>query len=417
MKKTHLSLIIILLLLTSSAADWPQYLGPERNGISPETDLAQSWPESGPKILWEVPLGEGFAAPAIADGKAYLLDRVDDEQDVFRCYDLQTGRELWNYAYEAPGKFSFNGSRAVPTIEARFAYTVGPMGHMYCFDLEKEEPVWNVQLLEAFDAKLPNWVVAQLPTIYGDTVVVAPQGAEGGVVALDKKTGETVWASRPLEGAQGYVSPNLITLDGVDQFVMLSAGKGDNRGEVVSFDAETGETLWSYDGYQNKIPITPVIQLPENRVLVSGGYDAGAVMLRVTPAEGAWEVEELFATDKWNCQIHPPIFYQGHLYMNSNSNSDRDGLMCATLDGQILWETGSRPNFERGGLILADGRIFNLEGDRGILHLIEPSPEEFKDLASVDLDLTNKAWGPLALSEGKLLVRDQEKMLCLEVSE
>lgn len=126
-----------------NAQDWPQYLGPDRNSTSPETGILRSWPETGPEVLWTTELGQGFGGPVIKDGKAYLLDRDDKYGDIMRCFDMETGKELWKYGYEAPGTVEFPSSRSVPTVDGNYVYSCGHNGDLYCFDINTYQPVWN----------------------------------------------------------------------------------------------------------------------------------------------------------------------------------------------------------------------------------------------------------------------------------
>src|SRR4030042_890039 len=143
--KTELTLIAVIVMVMSGSvlADWPQYLGPDRNAISPEKGLLRSWPEAGPKVLWAISLGAGYGGAAVSDGKVYVLDRDGNEKDVLRCLDLTTGEEQWSYSYDAPGRVQHPGSRSTPAIDGNYVYTCGSFGDLYCFDKNTHKPVWN----------------------------------------------------------------------------------------------------------------------------------------------------------------------------------------------------------------------------------------------------------------------------------
>lgn len=414
-----LSLVCIVLGTLGAAADWPQFQGPNRDGASPEKGLARAWPAEGPRVVWSFPLGPGYAGPSVRDGEVYLLDRLRNRQDVMRCIDLATGKELWNFGYDAPGETGHNGSRTPPTIDEGHVYSVGLTGHLYCIDRKSHQPVWSKDLLAVFGVEMPAWGVAQAPSLYGDLVIVAPQAQDAYVVAFNKGTGDIVWKT-PLPCLVGYTTPVVTKVAGVDQVLMIGACKkgGGVPGKVVGLSPKDGSILWTYDGYQCFYPIPYPTTLPDDRLFITGGYRAGSAMIQVKQDNGAFAVKEIFKTAECGSQIHQPLFYGGHLYVNSNSNEREDGMMCLTLDGQIKWKTGeswSSTTFERGGMILVDGMILALDGKTGKLHMVEPSPEGYKELANAKIFEGKEIWAPLALSQGKLLVRNQEEMKCLDV--
>jgi outer membrane protein assembly factor BamB len=193
MRLRNVILIILFAVPLSHAGDWPQYLGPDRNGISSETGFEINWSEKPPQVLWRQSLGEGYAGASVSQGKVYVLDRIDGKRDIFRCFDLQTGDELWQYGYDDPGNFSFNGSRTSPTIHGDKAFCVGAMGTVHCFDLISQKPVWSRDIRKDFNAEVPVWAFSQAPVIYKNLVIIAVQGVEAGVVAYHAETGKIVW--------------------------------------------------------------------------------------------------------------------------------------------------------------------------------------------------------------------------------
>lgn len=414
--RIRLTVIAAMLVCTTgmginlaAGGDWPGFLGPDRNAKSAETGIARSWPEAGPKVLWTIKMGKGYGGAAILGDEVFVLDRVGNKQDVIRCLDLATGKELWSYAYDASGKFSHDGSRSTPSVDADNVYTIGPLGDLYCISRKTHKPVWNKQLLKDFDGKKPMWVVTQSPLLYKDMIIAAPQGKTAGVAAFNRTDGKLVWKS-PSVGGLSYCSPKITTLGGVEQVVMLS-----NKGPVSGFDVTNGKILWSYEGWSCRIPINSPTPVGDGRIFITGEYGAGSAMIKVAKSGEKFSVTELYKTDVCGAQIHQPILHEGHLYMNSNGNSRKDGMLCLSLDGKVKWKTGGK-KFERGGMLFVDGLIFNIEGTNGDLHLIEPGPEGYKEIAKVSLLGGKEIWGPMSLSKGRLIIRDQSQMKCLDVT-
>ena len=396
------------------ATDWSQFLGPNRDGIMKRGHLSRSWPPGGPKVLWSINVGEGFGGASISDGKVFLLDRVNDENDVLRCLELDTGEELWNISYDAPGRLSHNGSRSTPTIGKKRIFAVSPLGSVYCIDKTTQEKVWTINLLSEFHGEPPKWGFSQSPLLYENLLIVAPMSEDAGLAALNKATGKVVWKSESIGGGS-YASPILRTISGVEAVIMLT------KGELNAFNPGTGKTLWKYTGYFNKIPIPSITSIGDGRIFITGGYDAGSVMINVTHRESQFEVSELFRFEKRGAQIHPALLFKDHLYANFNTNQNLkknpDGLVCLDLDGQIKWKTGSSPNFERGNLIITGGLLLILDGKIGELALIDPSPNAYKELARAKVfeDEEGDMWGPMAFSDGKLVLRSQSEMKCLDL--
>jgi len=423
-------------------ADWPQYLGPTRNSTSPEKGLLRSWPQQGPEVLWTVAVGIGYGGPVVQDGKVYLLDRDDKVGDNLRCLDLSNGNELWSFAYDAPGRVMFPGSRSVPIVENDHVYSCGPYGDLYCIDINTHKPVWNKNIWKDFGGgRIPIWAITQCPLVYGDLLIVASQAPQAGVVAYDKLTGNIVWKT-PNLGNETYVSPSVVKIDGTDQIVMVTSSTNrighpelaDALGNVVGIEPLTGKTLWKYDRWRCHISVPSVVDAGENKVLVAGGYELGATMLKVEKkTDGSYGTTELFTTEEFGDQTKPPVLHNGYFYAQYGTNSRHDGLTCMSMDGTILWKTGRSPQFDKGSMILVDGLLLATDG-RKTLYLIEPDPSGFKPLASAEVlgeggtgsendpvasrvGGSTQNWGPLALSDGKLLIRDQKRLRCVQVAE
>ena len=438
--RTALAAIVLIVVACSSlGADWPQYLGPDRNSTSPEKGLLRSWPEKGPEVLWTVAVGRGYGGPVIKDGKVYLLDRDDKVGDNLRCLDLSNGKELWNFAYDAPGRVSFPGSRSVSTVDGNHVYSCGHNGDLYCIDINTHKPVWNKNIWTDFGGdRLPIWAITQCPLIHGDLLIILSQAPQAGAVAYNKLTGDIVWKT-PYLGNESYASPSVAEIDGQDHIVMVISSTNpighrelpQTLGNIVGIEPLTGKILWKYDKWHCHISVPSAVDAGNNKVLVVGGYELGATMIKVEKkADDSYGTRELFTTEEFGDQTKPPILHKGYFYAQYGTNRRRDGLTCMSMDGKIMWKTRRDPAFNKGSMILADGLILASDG-RKSLYLIEPDPSEFKPLASAELlgeagaDTEGLSrfggpiqnWAPLALSEGKLLIRDQMKMKCVKVAQ
>jgi outer membrane protein assembly factor BamB len=402
------SLTLMALAAVGSGEDWPQFWGPNRDGITSETNLMHAFPPEGPKVLWTVKLGQGYGGPSIQGGKVYVLDRVADKEEVLRCLDLQTGKEEWTCGYEAPGKVDHNGSRSSPTVDDKYVFTVGVFGRLTCFSKDTHKIIWSKELLKDYGGKLPAWAVAQSPAMYKDSVIVAPQSPSVGLVAYEKGTGKELWKSKPI-GKMDYSSPRIVKLLGADQVIMM------NGQRVVGANPDTGEILWQYDGLPVNVASVPCpTPIGDGRFFVSGGYNAGCAMFKVEKTGEKFTVTQVFKNGSVNAHIHNAILYKDYLYVLGNTNNSRDGLVCLDLEGNVKWKTG-KGTFDKGNYVLADGVLYIMDGASGVLKILDPTPEGYKELSQTKVLEGKEIWGPMALSDGKLVCRDQGQMKCLDI--
>jgi outer membrane protein assembly factor BamB len=430
MKQSNIYFAAVILLanmLRVSAQDWPQYLGPNRNSLSDQKGILRTWPQKGPDVLWSVDVGIGFGGPVVKDGKVYLLDRDDKVGDNLRCFDISSGKELWSFSYEAPGSVMFPGSRSVPTFDGNKIFTCGPYGNLYCIDITTHKPVWNKNIWTDFGGgEIPRWAITQCPLVYGDLLIVASQAPQAGVVAYEKITGKIKWTT-PSLGPVGYVSPSVLKVSGENHVVMItaSAGRGPSAsgGKVVGIDPLTGKILWEYNNWQCSIPVPGAVDAGGGRALITGGYQAGAAMIKVEKKpDGNYGVTELYKNADFGAHTQPPVLVNGYFYAQYSTNERKDGLVCMGIDGQIKWKTMRAPLFDKGGIIVADGLLLVTDG-ASKLYLIEPDPLAFKPIATAELlkgesgdqRFPTQNWAPLALANGRLLIRDQNRLMCVKV--
>ncbi|NOY81433.1 MAG: PQQ-binding-like beta-propeller repeat protein [Kiritimatiellaeota bacterium] len=404
---------VLVLVAGSSllqAAEWSQFLGPDRNGIAPESPkLARRWPVTGPPVVWKVSLGVGFGGPAIRDGRVLMLDREKGVRDILRCLDFKTGQELWRHAYDAPGTLSFPGSRSTPASDGKLVYSIGPFGHILAVTLAEGRPVWQSHMVQDWQAKRPHWGFSQSPLILGDLLIVAPWGRKAAVAAYDKATGKVRWTTpNPEQIGQDYSSPVAMTLNGRRMVVA-----GGRKGRTIGVDSETGEKLWDFAGYSCRLHIpTPTI-LGDGRILLTGGYKAGSVMFKVELRDGRYATRVLWEGKTLGSKIPQPLVYEGHIYANSSDNGA--GLACFTLGGKEIWRTGRNPWFDMGDVLIAGGLLFAVNGKNGQLVMVRPAPDGYHELGRASLLRGPQVWAPMAFADGLLLLRDQHTMLCVDL--
>ena len=396
------------------AADWPQFLGPQRDGVAHDAKgLARAWLEAGPKHLWETPVGPGYAGAAIFGDSVLLLDREDNARDVLRRIGLAGGKDVWRFPYDAPGRFDHNGGRSTPATDGNLIFAISPLGAIHAVRFADGSPVWQADLLKDWDAAQSQYGVATSPLLYGDWVIVMPWGKKAAVVALDKATGKPVWTTPNPKGVvQEYQSPVPMTLGG--QEMILATGR---QGYLIGVDARTGKQLWEYTGFP-KVGwhIASPLVVGDGRIFLTGGYGAGCVMLKVERQGDTYSVSELFKNMSMGSTCAQPLLWDGYLYGNSYDTGG--GLRCVTLDGKVVWDSKKNhgPTFDMGTAFIADGLIYAINGTNGDITMAEATPDGYKQLGRSPLLAPPEPWGPMAFEDGKLIVRDSHKMVCLDLT-
>jgi outer membrane protein assembly factor BamB len=444
MTKTGGSLLAgMLMTATAFSADWPQFCGPQRNNRSAETGLARSWPSDGPAVLWTATVTAGFAGPAVKDGTVYLLDH-DGARSSIRALELTSGKERWTCSFADPGELAnkkYPGTRGTPTVTDDSLYAVTLFGTVVGVDLKTQKVKWQRSLVKDYAKKIGGFGMAQSPLLVGDLVIVAPLTETASLVALDKNTGKEVWKVSGYPGS-GFVSPLIVSIDGQDQILMVAGGakppkpgrpnankktdedvadevKSVRPTYVFAVSPQDGHVLWSYDGWSCDNPIPHPVAVDRNTLFITSGYKSISAMIKVEKKEGGFSVKEVFKTENAATQIEQPVFVNNHLFVGGTVKTSRRGLICLDLEGNVKWDSGTAsgaPVFNDLNMIAVDGMLIGLDGDSGMLYLIEASPTAFKQLAAAKvLAEKGQTWAPIALSDGKLLVRDHTVMKCLNL--
>ncbi len=405
------ALLLLMAALSARAAEWPQYMGPARNGVSPETGLARTWPAGGPPVRWSVPSTLGYGGTAVRDGEVFFLEQDQAHaKTILRCLALETGVERWRFTFGA-GKSPY-GALSTPTVDARAVYVIAANGEMHCVDRKTHRSRWHLDLVRDFHGTAAEWGVPQSPLRYRRWVIVAPQSPDAGVVSLDAATGKVAWKSAPI-GVMGYTSPYLTTIDGVAQLVMIGkGGAGDQfavHPNIVGLDPRDGRELWRFTGWRCDNPIPWPTDLGDGRFFLCAWYAATGTLLQVGHAGGAWTVTQLYTGKPYMSVIQQNLYYRGALYVSYN------GLTCLAPDGTLHWSTQGKPSFGTGSFLIADGMIYHVDSNIGLLYLIDATPTGYHELAKAQVLDGKEIYMPLALAHGLLILRDKEHVKCVDV--
>ncbi len=389
---------------------WPQFRGPDRNDISRETPPpARSWDAAGPRQLWAVDCGEGYAGVAVRDGRVFLMDYdYDKKQNALRCLSLAGGGEIWRYAYTMAVKRNHGMTRTVPAVNDNFVVAMDPKCHVLCLDSATGELRWGLNLAAEFGATVPPWYAGQCPLIDGKSVILAPGGPSALLAAVELESGKTLWrAPNPHNWKMTHSSVMPMEFAGRRFYVYCGSGG------VAGVSAADGTLLWETTAWKISIATVPSpVVLDGGKILLAGGYDAGSLLLQLHDQAGKLVPETVWklAPETFGATQHTPIFHDGHIF-GTRPNGQ---FVCLGLDGRIVWASPAGDPFGLGPFLLADG-VFFVMNDSGKLSLVEDSPARFNLLAQAQVLKGRESWGPMALAGGRLLVRDFTRLVCLDV--
>jgi outer membrane protein assembly factor BamB len=398
---------ILVAVLEASAADWPQWQGIDRTAVSKETGLLQAWPKEGPALAWKATgLGEGFSTPSIANGRIFTMGAKDKSEFVI-CLDEKGGKELWNTRL-GPGNTGGGdpGPRCTPTVDGNLLYALGRRGTLVCLEVATGKEVWRKDMRKDFGGKVGGWEYSESPLVDGDKLICTPGSEKATLVALDKKTGATIWQAAVANiGQAEYSSIIVANVAGTRQYVQF-LGKG-----VVGVAAADGKFLWRYDGPANGTANCSTPIYFDGCVFAASGYGTGGGLAKLTKDGDAFKAEEIYFTKKMKNHHGGMVLLNGYIY-----GSDEGLLTCLEAKtGKVMWDA-RQPG--KGSIVYADSRLYyRNEGGKGQIFLVEATPEKYIEHGRFDQpERTNlHSWSHPVIANGKLYIRDQDLLLCFDV--
>ena len=420
--KNILAFLIICLLLcggvsVAGASDWPQWRGPDKDGISREMGLLKEWPDGGPQVLWRVSLGEGFSGISVVGERVYTMFSEGDDEFIV-CLNASNGEEIWRFRSDSNYIESMggNGPRATPTIDGELLYTVTAQGKLYALNTENGEKAWSHDMKNEFGSEIPRWGVCTSPLVEGDLLLVEVGGKDGkSIVAFDKTNGDVIWSSHT--DTLGYSSPIALTIGGIRQLIVFTGT------QLVSVSPENGNLYWTYP-WQTQYDVnaaTPVF-IPPDKIFISSGYGKGAAVVQVrgmaSTASSVGESEEeknrveIKVVEIWKNEKMKNHFATSVLHGNYLYGFDNAILKCIDANtGDEKWKTRG---YGKGTLMLANDHLIIL-GDRGKLGLAEATPYDYNEVASAEV-LSGLCWTVPTLANGRLYARNEKEMVCLDMT-
>lgn len=416
MKKTTTLLTALTLTSTALAADWPTWRGPDHDGRSKEKNLDLDWSGDGPELLWQSEgCGRGYASVAVSGGTIYTIGRRGDAEHVI-AFDEKSGSEKWATPFGKSGH-----SNGVPTVDDGRVYAIGRDGDLVCCDAKSGEKLWSKNFGEDFGGKMMSgWGYSESPLIDGDRLLCTPGANDAMIVALDKKTGKTIWkgktpkdlGERGKDGA-GYSGIVVSEGAGVKQYVQLT-GRG-----VLSFRADDGKFLWNYNPVANDTANIPTPIATGDHIFCSTGYGTGSALLKLSKSGSSGvKAKEVYFLDDKTLQNHHGgmVLVDGKIYTGHKHNNGFP--ICVDLkSGDVEWGGDERgPGRGSAAVTYADGHlIFRYEN--GTVGLIEATPKKYNLVASFDPAYQeDKSWAHPVVANGRLYLREQDKLMCYNLT-
>ncbi len=389
------------------ADDWPQWLGPQRNGVSNEKGLLDAFPKAGPTIVWLRDIGEGFSGPVISGDRLILFHRVDNDA-IVECLNAGTGKPIWKFTYPTNYQDALskgNGPRSTPLISGNKVVALGAEGMLVCLSLEDGKKIWARSLTKDYKTPLGYFGIGTSPVVEQNRVLVNVGGKQAGIVAFDLDTGKEAWKATSDPGS--YSSPTVCTIGGKRLAVFFT------RTGAVVLDPGNGKVLFEKrfrarnDASVNAA--TPL--LIGDLAFFTASYDTGALLLKLKKdgADEVWADEEIMAS-----QYNTSVYHDGHLYGFDGRVDSRTPptFRCFELKTKkVKWD---KAEFGNGSMILADSRLIVLTED-GMLHLVQATPTAFREISSVKLLAAGPCRAQIALANGRLYARDQRKLVCVDL--
>jgi outer membrane protein assembly factor BamB len=413
--KTRWLLLIVFAFghysITASAADWPQWRGPQRDGISRETGLLQKWPEGGPNLLWHVNgIGGGYSTPAVVGERLYLLGNEGMENEFVKALAVKDGKEAWSTRVGKVGPNQgppYPGARSTPTVDGELLFALGSDGDLVCLDVASGSPRWQKNLRTEFGGEPGQWAYSESPLIDGDVLVCTPGGADATLVAIDKTTGDLIWKSAVPEGDKAaYASVIVVEAEGVKQYVQF-LGKG-----LVGVEAKTGKFLWRYDQTAQGSPANIPTPVAHHGLVYSGTGLGGGGLVKLHAADGQFTAEQVYFKKGLPTSIGGAVLLDGFLY-GTNGQS----LLCIEFaTGEFKWQDrGIGP----GAVCYADGGLY-IHGENGDAALVEAKSDAYHESGRFTPPdqperKNSKAWAYTVVAEGRLYLRDLGTLWCYDV--
>jgi outer membrane protein assembly factor BamB len=396
------------------AADWPQWRGPNRNGISQEKGLLQEWPKEGPKLVWKViDMGKGYSTPAVVGDRLYLLANEGLENEFVAAVSAKDGKRIWTARLGKVGqpdqKPNFPAGRSTPTVEGQFLYALGSDGDLASVEIATGKLRWHKNLRTDFGGKPGTWAYAESPLVDGNTLVCTPGGSDATIVALNKNTGEVLWKCALPEGDEAaYASAILVETGGIRQYVQLLQ-KG-----LVGVEAKSGRFLWRFGKAVSKYGANIPSPVFSDGIVYVGSAGTGGGAVRLQAKSGSVAADPLYFEAKLPTAIGGAIKLGDYLY-----GTTAQAMLCVDFKtGAVKWEERA---LGAASMCFADGRLY-LHGENGEVALIEPSPEGYRERGRftppeppAHANNMEKAWAYPVVANGKLYIRDHGNLWCYAV--
>ncbi len=404
----------------ATAGEWPTFRGTDRTAVSKETNLLQSWPEDGPPLVWKCEgTGRGYTSLAIQGQRIYLLGDgvadVDDQDEYLLCHDRETGKRVWATRLGPPwtsGSPNWQSSRSTPTVDGDRVYALTANGDLVCCETGTGAVVWRKNLKTDFGGKkADSWGYSESVLVDGDRLICTPGGEKATVVALDKRTGETVWTTvYPGDRGAGHGSVAIANIGGVRVYVQVTGSA------VLGIQAEDGKLLWSYPfDRTTAVAATPIVR--DDLIFFTIGYRRGGALLRQTPdGMGGVTVSEVYPLNSALANKHGGVVVVGDYVFG---DSDDAGIpYCANLmTGEIVWK---KRGSGRGSIAVAagDGCLYFHFAD-GTMVLAKADPADYEEVGSFKVPYSGErpSWAHPVILDGKLYLREHNAILCFDIQD
>lgn len=400
---------------------WTRFRGADYDNIVKNSvPLKNSWSGNEPEIKWSVDLGEGHAGPAIYEGKVYVMDYDEaTRSDALRCFSLEEGKELWRRSYKVTLKRNHGMSRTVPAVTADYVLTIGPRCHVMCVKRETGDLVWGLDMATQYKTEVPLWFTGQCPMIDGSKAILAPGGTSV-MIAVDMATGKVLWET-PNPGGIKMSHSSIMpwTFNGKKMYVYSAVGA------VLAVSAEgsdEGKILWQSTAWNHAVVAPAPVCFPDGKIFLTAGYGAGSMVIKVSQAGTGYKVDVLKQyppKEGMACEQQTPVIWDGMMYAIEPKDAGplRNQLICVDPDDvtKVIWTSGKDGRFGLGPYLIADQKMYILD-DEGVLTMVKPDKKKYVQLAQKKIIDGVDAWGPMALADGYLVLRDSKKMYGVKVN-